>query len=133
MVMTIRLNVRWCIAAVSFLAELAGAQIKPDVVVFDEDDAVGVGYYDASVPMITAPSQLTTFTSPNGGKLPILTNQAFTGSQSGLLEWNSAPGGNWTWFIASPGFQTRDLTGYSNIVFFVNGPTAIPAASLPKI
>ena len=109
------------------------AQSQPDVVVFDEDDAAGVGYYDASVPSLTAPSQLTTFPSPFGGKLPILTNQAFTGSQCALLEWKSAPGGNWTFFIASPAFQTRDLTGLSNVVLFVNGSAAIPAASLPKL
>src|SRR5690349_5972798 len=106
------------------------SQVRSDLIVFDEDDAIGAGYYDASVPSITPPSVLTTASSPNGGKLPILTNAAYSGMQSGLVEWDSAPGGNWTWFIASPNFQTRDLTGYSNVVFFVNGPLAIPAANL---
>ena len=117
----------------ALLANTARAQTNPDVVVFDEDDAIGAGYYDASVPAVTAPSTLTTVASPYGGKLPILSDHAFTGTQSGLLEWKSASGGSWTFFIASPGFQTRDLTGYSNLVFFVNGPGAIAAANLPGL
>lgn len=116
---------------VSSLANVAMGQV--DVVVFDEDDPVGAGYYDSSVAFVTAPSLLTTFPSPNGGKLTILTDHHFTGNHSGLVEWRSVAGGSWTFFIALPGFQTRDLSGYSNIVCFVNGPAAIPASSLPKI
>jgi hypothetical protein len=124
---------RYCLVVVPFLAGLSQAQTRPDVVVFDEDDAVGVGYYDASVPGVTAPSLLTTYASPNGGKLTILTDHKFSGAAGGLLEWKSMPGGDWIFFVASPGFQIRDLTGYSNLVLFVNGPVAIPAAALPKI
>jgi hypothetical protein len=116
-----------------FLAENGLAQTRPDIVVFDEGDLAGAGYYDASVPVITPPSQLTTVTSPYGEKLPILTNHAFTGTQSGLLEWKSAPGGNWIVFVACPGFQAHDATGYSNVVLFVNGPQPIPAADLPQV
>lgn len=118
----------------TFLVTSVGwAQPKPDVIVFDEDDAIGAGYYDASVPAVTPPSTLTTTASPSGGKLPILTNRAFTGTQSGLLEWKSAPGGAWSFFIASPAWQIKDLTGYSNLVFFINGPAAIAAATLPRL
>lgn len=131
--MKISIHRRWLGMIVCLAAASCPAQTQPDVVVFDEDDAAGVGYYDASVPVITAPSQLTTATSPFGGKLPILMNRAFTGSQSGLLEWKSVAGGDWTFYIASPGFATRDLTGLSNLVFFVNGPAAIPATSLPRL
>ncbi len=127
------LMLRWCIIATLFLASDGWSQTRPDIVVFDEDDPVGLGYYDASVPVITPPSQLTTVASPYGGKLPILTNQAFTGTQSGLLQWTSAPGGNWTIYIACPGFQAYDATGYSNVVLFVNGPLPIPATSLPQV
>src|SRR6185503_18597285 len=124
----VRLCFFWCILFAVFLfAQISPGQTKPDIIVFNEDDPIGAGYYDASVPVVVAPSSLTTATSPNGGKLPILTNIAFAGNQSGLVEWRSAPQGNWTWFVASPGFQSRDLTGYSNVVFFVNGPMPIPA------
>jgi len=118
--------------AAALLASVGWAQAKPDLIVFDEDDALGDGYYDASVPVVTPPSTLTTVASPFGGKLPILSNRSFTGTQSGLLEWKSAPGGSWTFFIASPGFQIRDLTGYSNLVFYLNGPSAIASADLPR-
>ena len=127
------LILRGCIIATLFLAENGRAQTRPDIVVFEEDDLIGVGYYDSSVPVITPPSQLTTVVSPYGGKLPILTNQAFTGTQSGLLQWTSAPGGNWMVFIACPGFQAHDITGYSNVVLFVNGPQSIPATNLPQV
>lgn len=122
-----------CLLVVSAGVVAGRAQAKPDVVVFDEDDAIGAGYYDASVAVVSAPSTLTTAASPYGGKLPIVSNRSFTGTQSGLLEWRSAPGGSWTFFIASPGFQTRDLTGYSNVVFFLNGPFAIAATNLPAL
>jgi len=131
--MKISIHLRWLVMMVCLAFASCPAHSQPDVVVFDEDDAAGVGYYDASVPTVTAPSQLTTVTSPYGGKLPILTNLAFTGSQSALLAWKSAPGGDWAFSIASPGFQIWDLAGLSNVAFFVNGPSTIPAASLPKI
>jgi len=124
---------RGCAVLLPFLGGLGWSQTKPDLIIFDEDDAAGVGYYDASVSGVTAPSLLTTFNSPFGGKLPVLTDHKFTGAESGLLEWKSMSWGAWICFIASPSFQTRDLTGYSNLVFFVNGPVAVPATALPKI
>ena len=51
------LILRWCMIAALFLAKHGWSQTRPDIVVFDEDDPVGVGYYDASVPVITPPSQ----------------------------------------------------------------------------
>ncbi len=122
-----------CIALASVLASQSLAQTRPDIVVFDEGDPAVQGYYDPSVPGTSAPSTLTTFPSPYGGKMPLLTNVAFTGNQSGLLQWKSAPGGNWIMFIASPGFQIYDVTGYSNVVFFVNGPQAVSTAALPMV
>jgi len=118
---------------VAVLAACSLAQAGPDVVVFDEDDAIGAGYYDASAPSATPPSTLTTVSSPYGGKLPILTDQAFTGNHSGLLGWTARPGGDWSCFIASPEWQTRDLSGSSNLVFFLNGPASIPATNLPHL
>jgi hypothetical protein len=113
---------------------LLSAQTPPDLVVFDHGDPVGArgGYYDASVGIATLPSTLTT-TGPTRDKLVVLTNEFYTGTQGGLLQWKSAPGGSWTFFIASPGFQTRKATAYSSILFYVNGPRAIAAANLPKV
>jgi hypothetical protein len=76
---------------------------------------------------------MTLASTPNGGKMIILTNAAFTGKQSGLLEWKSAPAGDWIIFIASPGFQIWNISGYSNVVMFLNGPQAIAATNLPRV
>lgn len=122
-----------CALLLPFLGGLAWSQTQPDIVVFDEDDVGTVGFYDASFAVASAPSLLTTFNSPYGPKLAIVTNHAFTGSQSGLLEWKSVSGGSWSIFIARPGWQSSDVSGYSNVIFFVNGPQAIPSASLPRI
>jgi hypothetical protein len=120
--------------AVSLVAAFSSlAQPRPDIVVFDEGNPSAQGYYDPSVPSATAPSTLTTFTSPYGPKMPLLTNVAFTGSQCGLLEWRSDSGGDWIVFIACPGFQIQNASGYSNLVLFVNGPQAITASALPKV
>jgi hypothetical protein len=65
--------------------------------------------------------------------MALLTNAAFTGSQSGLLEWKSISGGDWIMFVACPGFQIQNASGYSNVVFFLNGPASVSAAALPKL
>jgi len=126
-------DVKKFVGRILFVALVACGRANADVVVFDEDDPVGAGYYDSSVPVITTPSQLTLMSTVNGGKMIILTNAAYSGSQSGLLEWKSAPGGDWILFVASPGFQIWDVSGYSNVVMFLNGPQAIPAANLPRV
>ena len=122
-----------CLIGISLPTPQTHAQTPPDILVFDESTPAAQGYYDSSVPSVTAPSLLTTFASPFGPKMPIVTNQAYTGSQSGLLEWRSVSGGDWIVFVASPGFQIHDATGYSNVVFFLNGPQAVPASALPKV
>src|SRR5215472_5028602 len=126
-------DVKKFVGRILFVALVACGRANADVVVFDEDDPVGAGYYDSSVPVITTPGQLTLMSTVNGGKMIILTNAAYSGSQSGLLEWKSAPGGDWILFVASPGFQIWDVSGYSNVVMFLNGPQAIPAANLPRV
>lgn len=122
-----------CFSVCTLVAAANLAQAGTDVVLLDEDDAGTVGFYDASFLTVTAPSLFTSFNSPYGPKLAIVTNQASLGSQSGLLEWRSVSGGSWSVFIASPGWQSWNVTGYSNVVLYVNGPQAIPAANLPRI
>lgn len=122
-----------CCVLMLVLRGAGWAQSGPDVVIFDEDDAGTDGFYDASFPTATAPSLLTTVSSQFGPKLAIVTNQASTDSHSGLLQWRSMSGGTWSFFIASPGWQSWNVAGYSNVVFFINGPSAIPAANLPRL
>jgi hypothetical protein len=73
------------------LATSGIAQNKPDVIVFDEDDAIGVGYYDASVGIVSGTSTLST-AGPEKDKLIIVTSQHFNGVHSGLLEWKVGAG-----------------------------------------
>lgn len=120
-----------CSLAVLLTNHSAVAQDRPDVLIFDEDDAIGEGYYDASVGLVNSPSQLRL--GGPGDKLIVLTNLAHSGVDSGLLQWQSAPGGTWIVFVARPGFNTADASGYSNLVLHVNSPAAIAAANLPLI
>ncbi len=112
----------------------AQAQVFPDIIVFDRGDPIGAGggYYDSSVGLVTPPSTMT-LAGPSNQKMIILTNIFYTGKQGGLLQWKSAPGGAWRLFVASPGFQTLNATGYSNILFYLNGPAVIAATNLPKV
>ncbi len=113
------------------LSLAAAAQETPDIIIFDEDDSIGVGYYDASVGIVTAPSDLTR--GGPGDKLVIVEGRAYTGSESGLLQWRSAVGGTWKFFIARPGWSTVNVQAYSNVVVYLNAPDAVDAANLPYV
>jgi hypothetical protein len=118
--------------ALGCAASLCWAQPKPDLIVFDENDSIGATYYDASFGVADSPSQITGL-GPGADKLPILAEGALTGAHKGLLEWRSMPEGAWMFFVASPGWQTRNATGYSNLVLHVNGPAPVAAEHLPRI
>ena len=109
----------------------ARAEDLPDVVLFDEDDSIGIGYYDASVGIVTPPSLLTR--GGPGDKLIIDSTRSYTGQACGLLEWQSAAGGTWKFFIARPGWSTFDVSAYTNLVIYLNGPAAVIALDLPGL
>ena len=109
----------------------ATAQGSPDIIMFDEDDTIGVGYYDASLGIVSGSSELTR--GGPGDKLPTLTSAAYTGDECGLLEWRSAAGGTWKYFIARPGWSPVNVGAYSNVVLYLNGPASVDAASLPML
>ncbi len=111
---------------------LLWGQSMPDIVIFDEDDPVGSGYYDASWGFATAPST-TTRGGSSADKLVIESSKSFSGSQSGLIEWNSASGGDWGLYIASVNWAARDAGGYDSLVMYVNARGGISSAALPKI
>lgn len=110
------------------------AQTLQDIIVFDRVDPNGAagGYYDASFGAATSPSAAT-LSGPGSDKMLILSNIFYTGKQGGLIEWKSAPGGNWSLFVASPGWQQLNASGYSNIIFYINGPQPIAATNLPQV
>ncbi|OYD16774.1 hypothetical protein CH333_02675 [candidate division WOR-3 bacterium JGI_Cruoil_03_44_89] len=113
-----------------FPVVLAGSE--PDIVIFTEDDYVGWGYYDASWGTFKGGSYLL-LAGPGNDKLPIDSIHSYVGRHSGTIEWRSAPGGHWRIFIASPEWIGHNAEGYSNLLFFINGPMELDSTSLPKI
>lgn len=111
---------------------MLSAQTKPDIVVFDDDDPVGSGYYDASWGFANTPSTVSRGGS-GSDKLPIESSKSFSGSNSGLIEWKSVSAGDWGLFIASMNWATRDASGYDSLVMYVNSRNAISSTALPKI
>lgn len=107
------------------------SQTKPDLVIFDEDDPIGAGYYDASFGIKSGSSTLTL--GGAGDKLIIETANHYSGINSGLLEWKSAAGGDWSLYIASINWATRDASGYDSLIMYVDSRGAIAASNLPKI
>jgi hypothetical protein len=114
------------------LSTPARGQGKADLLIFDEDDAVGSGYYDASFGTRSGSSMLT-LAGSSADKLPINAVHAYTGTQSGLLQWKSAAGGSWSLFVSSPGWAAKDASGYDSLVFYLNGPAAIDTLALPLL
>jgi len=119
-------------AGMAVFAPAAFPQSKPDILIFDEDDVTGTGYYDASFGRRTAPSTLT-LGGPSLDKLRIVQSKAATGSASGLLEWKSVAGGSWRIFVASPGWASINAAGYDSLVMSLNGPALVAGAALPRL
>jgi hypothetical protein len=111
---------------------MAPGQGKQDILIFDEDDAVGAGYYDASFGFASSGSTLIMAGSGND-KLKIDSGHSYTGTQSGVLEWTSVPAGNWRMFVASPNWTAHDASGYDSLVFYLNSRGAVTSASLPRV
>jgi hypothetical protein len=118
---------------VALCVVVAGAtgQTKPDLVIFDENPGGG-DYYDASYGLSSGSSSLT-LAGPNmpRDKLPVVNGQAYSGANSGLVQWRSAAGGAWRIFVASPAWTPRNASGYDSVVFFVNAPAPIASTLLP--
>ncbi len=102
------------------------------IVIFDEDDPFGSGYYDASFGTRQG-SSLLTLAGPGNDKLPIVNGRAFSGTQSGLLQWTSGPGSLWGLYVSSPTWLIRDASGYDSLVLMFNGPAAVDTAALPWV
>ncbi len=109
----------------------ATGQTKPDLVIFDENPGGGA-YYDASYGFSSGSSSLT-LAGPNmpRDKLPVMNGQAYSGANSGLVQWRSIAGGAWRIFVASPAWTPRNAAGYDSVVFYVNAPAPVAAALLP--
>lgn len=107
-------------------------QSAPSLVIFDEDDPTGAGYYDASYGFASGGSSLA-LGAGSHDKLLIVNAHAYSGSQSGLLQWTSAPGGAWKLFVSSPAWTIRDASARDSLEFYVNAPVRIDASGLPVV
>ncbi|MCD6166758.1 hypothetical protein J7K19_08645, partial [bacterium] len=92
------------------LTTLSWAQ--QDIVIFDEDDAIGESYYDASWGTASGSSELVLI-GPGKDKMPIETLHSYVGAHSGRIQWKSAPDGHWRLFIASDEWVSHNATNYS--------------------
>ena len=104
----------------------------PDLVIFDEDDPLGRDYYDASVGGSNGGSLLKLRASSRD-KMPISETSAARGEVSGVMEWLSAPGGDWQLHIFRPGFPLLDTVPYERLTFAVNSPRSIAPDALPLL
>lgn len=113
---------------------LSTETVTPPLVLFDEDDPFGAGFYDASWGNATAPSQLD-LAGPGHDKLPIDSTHVFAGKYAGKVRWNHATGGDWMLFVASIGWAAKDASQYDSLVFHVNAPLGAenPESALPNI
>jgi hypothetical protein len=104
------------------------------LVIFDEDDPIGAGFYDASWGNATAPSQLE-LGATSKDKLIIDSTHVYAGKHAGKIRWNHAAGGDWMLFIASIGWAAKDASQYDSLVFHVNAPVGAenPGSTLPNI
>ena len=110
----------------------SAAAAQEATVVFDEDDAVGPGYYDASGGFTTGGDGLE-LVGPNGTQMPIEEDAAFSGDESGRIVYEHVMGGSWSLLVGAPGFAPQDLSDADSLVVYLNGPIGIPDSELPRI
>jgi hypothetical protein len=108
------------------------AEAQDAAVFFDEDDAVGVDYYDASEGTVSGGDVLD-LAGPGGDRMPIEMGAAQSGSESGRIAYEHTADGAWSLIVGAPGFASQDLTDADSLVVFLNGPAGIPDAELPRI
>ncbi len=118
------------IAGIGIFSLSLQAQTKQDIIIFDEGDTGGT-FYDASWGNVTAPSTLAL--GGGGEKLIVVSIQHYSGSKSGLIQWQSATGGDWKIFIANLGWAAKNATGYDSLIFYLNSRGAILVNQLPTV
>jgi hypothetical protein len=116
-----------------FLAFFPSYLASQTVSVIFDDDPSGMSFRDASWGTFIGAGEYLRLSGPGSDKLPLDANHHVSGSQSGIIEWRHMMNGSWELFIASNAWQARDFTGYDSLVFYVNGPDAIPDSVIPRV
>ena len=122
---------RWTFPLSLVLCSLASVSSAQSVTVIFDDDPGSSVYRDASWGTFGTGDFLQR--SGGGDKLPLVTPQRCSGQQSGLIRYSHVQSGSWELYIAGNAWQTIDLSTYDSLVFYLNGPAAIPGLELPKI
>ena len=86
-------------------------------------------YYDASWGYKNSPSTLEL----SGDKFKVSYDQFYSGTNSLVLHWNSASGGDWGVAVAETGWPGHDITKVDSLQIWVYAQQAIAAANLPKL
>lgn len=101
------------------------------VLIFDDDDRGGTDYRDASYGFVEGGDYLKRLGS-SSNKLPVDHLHSYAGANSGLLEYRHGTG-RWEMFVAAPGWAGQDLSQMDTLLLFLNGPSEMAAAELPRI
>ena len=99
--------------------------------IFDEDDAEGAGYYQASDGQAAGGATLA-LAGPDGRRLPVVMGDAASGNDYGVLRYAN-DGGQWVLRVGAPGFAPLDLGAADSLIVFLNGPAGVPGVSLPRL
>lgn len=119
----------WSAFTISLM--LAVPAFAQDIIVFDDDDATGSDYYDAS--WGNATTSFLNLVGPGKDKLPINAVQKYKGQHSGIIRWKQTAGGEWRLFIAADGWAGQNAANYDSLVFYLNGPQAMSGEVLPYL
>ena len=125
---------RWEITALFLVTIVAGSTSRSNaqyVLIFDDEDQGGTEYRDASYGFVEGGDYLKRLGS-DATKLPVDATHAYVGTTSGLLQYRHGAG-RWEMFVAAPGWAGQDLSEMDSLLLFLNGPSAINAAELPRI
>ena len=116
----------------ALLALAAVARAQTAVVVFDEDDPDGDGYYAASDGGAVGNATLR-LEGPDGRRLPVEAGAAASGADYGVLTYAHGDGGGWELRVGAPGFAPLDLTAADSLVLALDAPAGVPGVSLPRL
>ena len=86
-------------------------------------------YYDASWGFKSSPSTLEL----SGDKFKVSYDQYYSGTNSLILHWNSASGGDWALAVAETGWPGHDVNTVDSLQIWVFAQSAVASGDLPKL
>jgi hypothetical protein len=94
-------------------------------------------FHDQSWVNVTAPSTVSgvLWSDPTqpGDKMPAVTSPVKDGANALKLQWKSVETGDWNTLVASIGWTLHDVSQMTHLKFWVNSPTTLAKANMPKL